>query len=126
MVDGLRTLDPHVEIRGTSDLARHDQKFSGNSLRCKRDHLLYHGTILYQFPLRLITDCLGTAPRQPDYRRQRSHAAFVQNFPADGAALREAIRGAWFVDEQVEDWPRPLVEQLVAERYSQESWHARM
>ncbi len=126
MTQALRAIAPEVQMLGTSDLARHDCKFSGNSLRCKRDHLLYHGTILYQFPLPLITQCLRTAPRQPDYRRQRQHDAFVANFPATREQLRSAICQAWSAIESVETWPRDRVAQLVAQRYSQTSWNERL
>jgi len=69
-------------MRGTSDLAVAERKFSGNSSRVKRGHLLYHGTLLYDFPLGLISDCLRTPPRQPHYRERRSHGEFVNNIPA--------------------------------------------
>jgi lipoate-protein ligase A len=36
---------------GTCDLAIGGRKFSGNAVRCKRDHFLYHGTLLYNFDL---------------------------------------------------------------------------
>jgi lipoate-protein ligase A len=121
----LQMLQPGVLKRGTSDLTLYDRKFSGNSLRCKRDYLLYHGTILYEFPLTLISQCLGTAPRQPEYRRQRSHEAFVDNFPATAPQLRAAICQAWSVSSRREDWPEEMVEQLVAQRYSQDSWNRR-
>ena len=53
----LEPLAPGVQCRGTSDLALGTRKFSGNSARCRRDHLLYHGTLLYDFPLELIDRC---------------------------------------------------------------------
>ena len=73
MSRALSGLASDVVLRGTSDLARGDRKFSGNSLRCKREHLLYHGTILYNFPLDLIGRYLGIPPRQPAYRQQRTY-----------------------------------------------------
>ncbi len=126
MAQALRSIVPDVDMSGISDLAREDRKFSGNSLRCKRDYFLYHGTILYQFPLQLISQCLGTAPRQPEYRRQRQHDAFVTNFPATSEQLRSAICQAWSAVESVDTWPRDRVAQLVAERYSQVSWNERL
>jgi lipoate-protein ligase A len=80
-----RSLQPAVrglgEISqaGTSDLAYVPtgqaslRKFAGNSLRAKRTHLLYHGTLLYNFNLPLIETCLHSPPRQPDYRNGRTH-----------------------------------------------------
>ncbi|HUY92062.1 MAG TPA: lipoate--protein ligase family protein, partial [Pirellulales bacterium] len=108
LVEAIRPLAPEVERRGTSDLAMGDRKFSGNSLRVKREHLLYHGTLLYDFPLELIETCLRTPPRQPEYRARRSHLDFVTNLPVGAAALRRAIVGAWAADEPLENWPRQL------------------
>ena len=122
----METILEGVEIQGTSDLTRQGRKFSGNSVRCKRHHLLYHGTILYQFPLPLISQCLTAAPRQPAYRQQRSHDQFVDNFPAGRETLRQAIRQAWSAAELISEWPRERVEQLVAERYANESWNRRL
>jgi lipoate---protein ligase len=126
MCQALSRLVPDVRIQGTSDLTYGDRKFSGNSLRCKRDHLLYHGTILYDFPLELISRCLTAPPRQPDYRQQREHAAFVENFPATQERLHQCIREAWGTDELLEAWPVRKVSELVADRYSQASWNLRM
>ena len=83
-----------ITCAGTSDLALRDEadaaatarKFSGNSLRMKRTHLLYHGTLLYDFDLGLIEKCLRMPPRQPDYRNARPHGDFVMNVPATRAA----------------------------------------
>ena len=75
---------PGVQCRGTSDLAMGERKFSGNSARCRRDHLLYHGTLLYDFPLELIERCLAMPPRMPDYRVGRPHEGFVANLPLEG------------------------------------------
>ncbi len=126
IANALSKIVPGVEKLGTSDLTRYDRKFSGNSLRCKRDYLLYHGTILYQFPLQLISQCLATAPRQPPYRRQRAHDSFVTNLPASAAQLRAAICQAWQATPRGEDWPRERVGRLVAERYSRSSWNERL
>ncbi len=63
----LETHVPGVRCCGTSDLAIDGRKFSGNSARCRRGHLLYHGTLLYDFPLRLVGRCLNMPPRTPDY-----------------------------------------------------------
>ncbi len=126
MAVALSAITPGVEKLGTSDLTRQDRKFSGNSLRCKREHLLYHGTILYRFPLQLICQCLGTPPRQPPYRQDRAHHLFVENFPATSDQLRAAIRLAWSVCDTVESWPAQRVAQLVDQRYSQPSWNERL
>ena len=88
LVAALEPLVPSVVCRGTSDLALAERKFSGNSLRVRRNWLLYHGTLLYSFPLRLIDACLGMPARQPEYRAGRKHIGFVRNLPLTAAAIR--------------------------------------
>ena len=112
-----------VEPRGTSDLAIGDRKFSGNSLRCKRTHFLYHGTLLHDFPLGLADQCLQSPPRQPDYRRERDHGEFITNLHVGVASLRAAIKLNWSADNATDTWPRHRVAQLVSERYGLSSWN---
>jgi lipoate-protein ligase A len=112
-----------VSLSGISDLTIRDHKFSGNSLRCKRDHLLYHGTILYGFPLENVARYLRTPPREPEYRAGRSHAEFLSNVPADPPTLQQSMRAAFDVGERMAQWPRDRVEQLVSQRYGQVMWH---
>jgi lipoate-protein ligase A len=101
------------------------KKVSGNSLRCKRRALLYHGTLLFDYPLDQIAACLRVAPRQPEYRAGRNHLDFVTNVPASREDLRMAIVNAWPIESSLSDWPRDLTEKLVAERYSRADWNLR-
>jgi lipoate---protein ligase len=123
--EALLPLASGVQFRGTSDLAVGDHKFSGNSLRCKRNHLLYHGTLLYDFDLTLLGKYLGTAPRQPAYRKGRTHRQFVTNIPFTAAAMKQAIGDAFGVSRSLADWPQEMVGELVRERYSTDSWNLR-
>jgi lipoate-protein ligase A len=119
----LEALGMAVERSGTSDLTLDGRKFSGNSLRCRRDALLYHGTLLYQADLPQIAACLTLPPRQPDYRKQRSHLDFLTNLPATRDALRQALSAVWECQGAITDWPRAATERLVRERYSQAEWN---
>ena len=99
------------------------RKFSGNSLRAKRTHLLYHGTLLYDFDLSLIETCLKSPPRQPDYRHARSHRDFVTNLPLARDTLIQAIDAAWPTQKPLKEWPKERVATLVAERFSRDDWN---
>jgi len=123
MRDALRTLNVPVKFRGSCDLAIGERKFSGNALRCKRNFFLYHGTVLYDFPLERISKYLLTPPHQPDYRDGRSHQDFVRNFPADLTSIQSAIRKTWAATKVQTDWPNATVAELVEQRYSQSSWN---
>lgn len=116
-------LVPGVEHCGTSDLAIGSRKFSGNSLRCKRDHFLYHGTLLYDFDLLSIERYLKTPPRQPEYRARREHSAFVTNLQASAQKLRRALSAAFGASEPLERWPKPRMQRLVDERYGHVHWN---
>src|SRR5205085_9191321 len=103
-----RAVEPLVgrtQHQGICDLAIGGRKFCGNSLRCKRDHLLYHGTLLYDFDLALIARLLNMPPRQPDYRDGRSHADFVMNLPISVAALRASLAMAFSAKQPLPEWP---------------------
>ncbi len=119
----LRPRVPELGCRGISDLAIGDRKCSGNSMRCKRTHLLYHGTFLYRFPLEWIERYLQLPPRQPDYRQGRSHQAFVTNLPLDAAALRQALLDALPPSEPCIFWPRERTAALVEQRYGRREWN---
>jgi lipoate-protein ligase A len=121
----LRPLVPEVTCRGTSDLAVGDLKFSGNSVRCKRDHFLYHGTILYDFSLDLIGQCLAMPPRQPDYRSGRSHRGFVTNLPLPCGPIRAALIAAWDATQPCTEWPRAATARLAVEKYNCAAWNER-
>jgi len=126
MAAALGRLVPGVCCRGTSDLAVGELKFSGNGVRCKRNHLLYHGTLLYDFPLDLIDRCLAMPGRQPDYRNGRAHRLFVTNLPVAAAAIRAAVAGAWNAVEAYHDWPQAETARLAAEKYSRPEWNERV
>jgi len=113
---------PEIDFQGTCDLTLHGRKFSGNSLRCKRSHLIYHGTLLYDFDLPLIPELLRTPPRMPDYREQRPHESFVTNVPMGGETLRNRLIEAWEITGPMVDWPRQMTAQLVAEKYTNSEW----
>jgi lipoate-protein ligase A len=123
VADAVRRHFPDSQLQGTSDLTIGGRKFSGNSLRCKRDHLLYHGTLLCDFDLSLISGALRTPPRQPAYREGRRHEAFVTNLRVQAPQLRVDLQDAWGADQHLDAWPQQAVRKLCAERYELESWH---
>jgi lipoate-protein ligase A len=119
----IKPLASGVEHVGTCDLAIGGRKFSGNAVRCKRDHVLYHGTLLYDFDLSLFGRLLRMPPRQPEYRGGRSHGDFVVNIPISCAELRGALAAGFAAVKPLTDWPRERTSQLVATRYSQDGWN---
>ncbi len=80
-----------VEMAGICDLVTAEKKFSGNAQHRKRNSVLHHGTILYQFPLEQMERYLNMPERQPEYRKGRPHSDFVTNFPATRSQIIEAL-----------------------------------
>jgi lipoate-protein ligase A len=126
MRDALASHVPDVEFQGTCDLTLAGRKFSGNSMRCRREHFLYHGTVLYDFPLALIAECLRMPGRMPDYRSARPHESFVTNLPLDRAAIIKSIVEAWKADESLETPPHERVADLVRDKYAQDEWNRKL
>jgi lipoate---protein ligase len=118
----LDPLIPDVQHLGISDLAigGHSRKFSGNSLRCKRDYLLYHGTLLYALDLPLIDRFLKMPPRQPEYRAHRPHSAFLTNLNLPSVTLRQVLTAAFQAHEPLITWPDSRTQHLARTRYSQQ------
>ncbi len=123
----LSTSDLNVVRSGTSDLAVAGpdglRKFSGNSLRVRRDLVLYHGTCLYDFPLESIAEVLPMPPRMPGYRQARPHASFLSNLPLRPQDVRQRVMAAFGAEQRTADWPQELTAELVASRYSKASWN---
>ncbi|WP_425396555.1 lipoate--protein ligase family protein [Aeoliella sp.] len=128
LVAGFQQAGLAVARAGTSDLVVEStdgllRKVSGNSLRLRQGAFLYHGTLLYDFDLPLITRYLQQPPRSPDYRAGREHGQFVANLPIGRESLVAAVADAWHAREPLTNWPRSRTEQLVQTRYSTDAWN---
>src|SRR5262249_29049021 len=110
--EALSGLLPDLEHAGTSDLSWRGRKFSGNAQQRKRNHLLHHGTLLYDFDLGRVGRYLRMPVRQPDYRGQREHAEFLVNLPVSAAALEQRLRRVWQAETERTAWPDTRVQQL--------------
>src|SRR5690606_17113996 len=102
------------------------RKFSGNSMRCRRTHFLYHGTMLYDFAIDEVEQLLAMPTRQPEYRAGRSHGNFLMNLPLSAATLRRSIIDAFEPDGRLPIWPSERTQQLVASKYEQDEWNFRL
>lgn len=122
MLNAIQQCGVNVRFQGTCDLTLDGRKFSGNSLRCQRNSFLYHGTLLYDFDLNLVQQCLGTPPRQPEYREGRSHQDFVTNLPVSKEQLVTALVSSWNAHEDPANIPMDQIETLVREKYGQQAW----
>jgi len=119
-----------VSRRGSSDLvvrgADGDRKVSGNALRVRRHGVLYHGTLLDDFDLDLVSRVLRHPPREPEYRGRRSHRDFLANLGLGRASLEQLVRRAFRATAIRNEWPRDRVDRLVRERYGAADWTDRL
>lgn len=126
----LRAAGTPVDRRGSSDLAighgPEARKVSGNSLRIRRHGILYHGTLLDAFDLRLVSRVLRHPPREPDYRARRPHGEFLANIGLGHEPLVAAVRTAFAARRDRAEWPRDRVARLVRERYADPAWIGRL
>jgi lipoate-protein ligase A len=119
---GLAGIQSGVEPAGISDLAINGCKFSGNSQQRKRRYLLHHGTLLHGFDVAIVGHYLRLPPRRPDYRGDRSHAAFLMNLPDCPAEIQTQLRQEWGAFEALPGWPAERVRRLVQEKYGRDDW----
>lgn len=111
---------------GISDLGIGNLKFSGNSLRLKRDSILYHGTLLCEFNLSKIADTLLPPPKQPDYRQSRTHMEFVTNLKRPITEVQSAIIEYWKPNKTEANIParaEVLFEELMDDKYQNSDWN---
>jgi lipoate-protein ligase A len=124
----IATLNPqpstlNVAIRGHTDLAIGECKFSGNSQRRRKHFLLFHGTFLLNFDLSFISELLPMPSKQPDYREQRPHTEFLTNLNMPAEKVKAALRQAWKAKEPLENLPLEKIAALAREKYAAREWN---
>jgi lipoate---protein ligase len=123
MVAAIRPYEPRLAWEGTCDLVVDARKVSGNSLRCRREWLLYHGTLLLEMDLSLLDQFLLHPPREPEYRQKRQHTEFVTNLHLPADRLSSALANAWGAQSLDVPVPTERIERLVQERYENQAWN---
>lgn len=117
---------PDARWQGICDLTWQDRKCSGNSLKIARQHLLYHGTILYAADLDRIARVLKHAPRQPEYRAGRDHAEFVTNVPIEPMKFVRDMGEIFGANDCISsDSYDARIRTLRGQRYDDPAWHSR-
>jgi len=116
-------LGREVAVEGFTDLAIDDLKFSGNAQRRKLNWILFHGSFLLDFDSTLMEEVLLSPSRQPSYRRNRAHGAFLSRLDVPADVLKTALREAWNASEPLVTIPRTRLEQLTREKYSTNEWN---
>jgi lipoate-protein ligase A len=123
MVAALRPLAAGLTYAGTCDLVLNGRKVSGNSLRVRRDWLLYHGTLLLDMDLQKIDRYLNHPPREPEYRQHRRHHEFVDNLGCSEMDATARLKEQWQATAREVTLPLAMTEELVQQKYTQDSWN---
>lgn len=114
----LRQWEPATVFCGISDLAIDGMKISGNAQRRTKNALLFHGTILHSMCADLVARYLRHPSRQPDYRADRPHQAFLRTITAPPQAIKQAIATTWKAEPTDAEWPTtripPAIERILA------------
>ena len=115
---------PHnIAIRGHTDLAIRDRKFSGNSQRRRKHFLLFHGTFLLNFDLALVSELLPMPSKQPDYRESRAHTDFLTNLNVPADKVKIALQQAWKAEEPLKNPPLEKIAALARDKYATHEWN---
>lgn len=116
------TGDTAVHSAGLADLCVGDRKCGGSAQRRRRNAILYHGSLLYDFEIERISRYLAEPVRQPDYRQRRKHEDFLSNLPVDAGAFKERLAAAWNAVGSPPDWPPERVARLAVEKFADAGW----
>ena len=121
----IQTLLPtsEISVRGHTDLCLGDIKFAGNSQRRRKNFLLFHGTLLLNCDLNLISELLLLPSLQPDYRASRPHSDFVTNLNLSAVKVKAALARAWNANEELKNPPPEEIFQLAREKYATTEWN---
>ena len=120
---GQRIAPPAIAIRGHTDLAIGERKFSGNSQRRRKHFLLFHGTFLLHFNLALVSELLPMPSKQPDYREHRPHTEFLTNLNVPPSDVKAALRQTWKAEELLKNPPLEKIATLARDKYATREWN---
>lgn len=112
-----------ISVRGHTDLCCGDLKFAGNAQRRRKNFLLFHGTLLLNTDLNLVSELLRMPSLQPDYRGNRSHGDFLVNLGVAAAKVKAALCLAWNANETLNDFPWAETRQLAMQKYTTDGWN---
>ena len=109
-----------ISIQGHTDLALGSLKFSGNAQRRRRNFLLFHGSLLLNFDLSLISELLNMPSLQPDYRASRAHEQFITNLDLPADQVKRALAAEWQTTESSS--PPSEIPPMLVQKYNSAEW----
>lgn len=113
---------------GVCDLTINGQKISGNAQRRRRNALLHHGTLLYNFDPASMRRYLPEPKDQPVYRVERIHETFLTTIPLSPEQITEALISAFEASESPlvpTPWELQSAHTLAIQKYQDPAWTLR-
>lgn len=100
VIDVLKKQNIQAAFFPISDIAlkENKKKISGNAQKRKKNYILHHGTILYDFPLELISRYLLQPKDMPLYREERTHLNFIQNVDIDIEMFKAGVKKMYLIE----------------------------
>ncbi len=119
----LRLTGAEVSIKGITDLALGELKFSGNAQRRKKKSVLFHGAFLLNFDLSLMEKFLAMPSLQPAYRHDRKHSDFLANLNLDASLVKQSLAEIWEASGNAAFCWADKMEELIEKHYSRKEWN---
>lgn len=116
----------NIEVKGFSDLTFNNLKFSGNAQRRLKNALLFHGTILYNYDLELISTYIKSPPKQPEYRKNRKHKDFICNLPLELKKIKTLLINQWQANQKNSYNFDAEINSLLETKYGKTDWHLKI
>jgi hypothetical protein len=73
-----------------------------------------------------VQSVLTMPGKQPSYRRNRTHTAFLTNVHVPRRELKEALRSVWDAADELREFPLEETQRLAKTRYSSDEWTLRL
>ena len=74
----------NLYMKGISDISIGNKKILGSSIYKRKDTLFYHAVLNIAESVDVISKYLKHPPKEPDYRKGRTHSDFVTSLYAEG------------------------------------------
>ena len=113
----------NLSVCGHTDLALGNLKFSGNAQRRRKNFLLFHGTLLLNFHLPLISELLNMPSLQPDYRNGREHEQFITNLNLPAETVKRVLTAEWSVTS--DSAMQPKLPAALVDKYNSAAWNSK-
>ncbi len=122
-------LEPHVKgvsVRGYSDLCVEDKKVMGTAQRRLRRFFLFHGSLLVNSDVSLISRYLSHPSKEPGYRGGRSHDSFLTQIPLSLCKVESLLSDYFITKGDLADIDRTLISDKIMASYARADWNFKL